>query len=323
LNSGTTYYYRAVAASVEGEVEGTIKSFSTDFPPPAATTVNATSITTTGATLRGTVNPNGFSTEAWFEYGTDNTLAIFTETAHQAKGSGTTDVSVNSAVTSLASYRTYYFRMVAGSATDPDVFTKGAIRSFPTGEYYVAVGDSITAGSQDDNLADGIGFEPILNNLLTAAKGYPHTVVNEGVSGDTSADGAALISTPGPNNPLSKNPSAKYVLVMYGTNDASIPAVSKATYKSNIQAIITAIKNAGKVPYLGKVPFTLDPLRSNAAIQEYNAAIDELRNFNGISVVAPDFYAWFLSHQSQLADGIHPNGTGYQSMANLWFNALP
>jgi len=67
----------------------------------------------------------------------------------------------------------------------------------------------------------------------------------------------------------------------------------------------------------------LDPLRSDAAIQDYNAAIDELRISNGISVVAPDFYAWFQSHQSQLADGIHPNGTGYQSMANLWFNALP
>ena len=47
-------------------------------------------------------------------------------------------------VTSLTSWRTWYFRTVARSTTDPDVFTKGAIHSFPTGEYYVAVGDSIT-----------------------------------------------------------------------------------------------------------------------------------------------------------------------------------
>ena len=114
LNSGTTYYYRAVAASVEGEVKGRIQSFSTDFPPPAATTGSATSITTTGATFNGNVNPNGFSAETWFEYGTDNTLATFApETAHQPKGSGTVDVSVNVAVASLTSYSTYYFRMVA------------------------------------------------------------------------------------------------------------------------------------------------------------------------------------------------------------------
>jgi lysophospholipase L1-like esterase len=320
LGVGTNYYFRVVASNVEGESQGTIHNFQTSVSPTVTTIEPATSITTSGAVLHGDVNPNGFATDAWFEYGTDPALSSPAATVHVPKGSGTTTLSFNASISGLNPWRTYYYRAAASNSGGTQ---KGVIRSFPTGEYYVAVGDSITAGSQDDNLADGIGFEPILNNLLTAAKGYPHTVVNEGVSGDTSADGAALISTPGPNNPLSKNPSAKYVLVLYGTNDAFIPAVSKVTYKSNMQAIITAIKNAGKVPYLGKVPFTLDPLRSDAAIQGYNAAIDELRNFNGIPVVAPDFYAWFLSHQSQLADGIHPNGTGYQSMANLWFNALP
>jgi len=320
LSVGAIYYFRVAARNAEGESQGTIHNFQTSVSPTVTTIDPATSITTSSAVLHGDVNPNGFSTDAWFEYGTDPALSSPAATAPGPKGSGTTTLSFNASISGLNPWRTYYYRAAASNSGGTQ---KGVIQSFPTGEYYVAVGDSITAGSQDDNLADGIGFEPILNNLLTASKGYPHTVVNEGVSGDTSADGAALISTPGPNNPLSKNPSAKYVLVLYGTNDAFIPAVSKATYKANIQAIITAIRNAGKVPYLGKVPFTLDPLRSDAAIQGYNAEIDELRNFNGISVVAPDLYAWFQSHQSQLADGIHPNGTGYQSMANLWFNVLP
>jgi lysophospholipase L1-like esterase len=90
-----------------------------------------------------------------------------------------------------------------------------------------------------------------------------------------------------------------------------------------MQRIITAVKNGGKTPYLAKVPWTSSASLSIAAIQNYNAAIDELRSSNGISVVAPDFYAWFQSHTSQLADGIHPNGVGYQSMANLWFGVLP
>ena len=331
LNTGVTYYYRLVASSVEGEVEGAIKSFSTAIPPPAATTGSASNITTSGATFNGTVNPNGYSTESWFEYGTDPSLASSTETSHQPKGSGTTDQPVTATpIAPLASWSTYYFRTVARSVADPTILTKGTIKSFPTGDYYVAVGDSITLGSGDDIISDGTGYEPILNNLLTARKGYPHTVVNAGISGDYSADGAAKISSI-----LGSNPSAKYFLILYGTNDALNPAVASGrglnfgnpgynqSYKDYMQRIISAILGQGKIPYLAKVPYTLDPLRSDAAIQEYNAAIDELRVSNGISVVAPDFYSWFQLNQIQLPDGIHPNGTGCQAMANMWSGVLP
>jgi lysophospholipase L1-like esterase len=325
LDTGVTYYFRLVAASVEGEVKGAIKSFSTAVPPPAATTGNATNITTTGATFNGIVNPNGFDTEAWFEYGLDNSLATFDVTAPQLLGSGTPDVAISAGVGSLVSYRTYYFRAVASSATDPGVFTKGAIHSFPTGEYYVAFGDSITLGSHDTIPGDGIGYEPVLDSLLTAQKGYTVQVVNAGASAETSADGVGRIG-----RVLSDNPSANYFLILYGTNDALVPIVSKANYKANMQAIISAIKNAGKIPYLAKVPY-VDPLNPNfpagfsfsdAAIQLYNQAIEELAAENGISVVPPDFYGWFQSNKDQLDDGLHPNGRGYQSMATLWFNEL-
>ena len=214
----------------------------------------------------------------------------------------------------MSLYQTYYYRV---AATNSGGTEKGAIRSFRTGVRYVAVGDSITVGSHDDIASDGIGYEPILGNLLL---NNPYTVANEGVSGDTSADGAALI-----DSTLSAYPSANYYLILYGTNDASV-SVSKATYKANMQTIIDRIKAAGKTPFLAKVPYRhigCPGIFSDASIQEYNPAIDELRISNGISVVPPDFYTWFQSHQSQLADGLHPNGTGYQSMATLWFNALP
>jgi lysophospholipase L1-like esterase len=331
LDTSATFYYRLVAASVEGEVEGAIKSFSTAFPPPAATTGSATNITTTGATFQGTVNPNGFSTDAWFEYGLDNSLATFEVTTPQFQGSGTSDNAVSAGVGPLIPFRTYYFRTVAGSTTDPDMVTKGEIRSFPTGEYYVALGDSITVGSHDTIPGDGIGYEPVLDTLLTDANGYPHTVVNAGASGETSADGVNRVAAV-----LSANPSANYLLILYGTNDAIVPAVPSGrglnpgnpgyngSYKDNMQRIITAIRNTGMIPYLAKVPFTTDvPFRSDSAIRDYNAAIDELRISNGISVVAPDFYAWFQSHQGEMDDGLHPNGTGYQSMAARWFEVLP
>ena len=198
---------------------------------------------------------------------------------------------------------------------------------------YVAVGDSITFGSQDDILADGIGYEPILGNLLTASKGSTVVVANEGVSGTTSADGVASISST-----LSKYPLAKYYLVQYGSNDAYTafgPAVPSGagklpgeagyagSYKDNMQRIISAIVGAGKKPYLAEVPYATYPGFSDSSIQEYNVVIDELVLTNDILVVPPAFYGYFQAHQGELADGLHPDGTGYQSMASEWFKVLP
>jgi len=342
LSPGTTYYFRVKGSSAEGESTGSILSFLT-LLLPSVSTQNVTSITlvnndTQGqATFHGSVNPNGSSADAWFEWGTDPSLVSFTETTHQPVGSGTLSQPITATATTLDPWSTYYFRAAASSVAGGPV--KGVIRSFPTGEYYVAVGDSITLGSGDNFPGDdtsldgrntGGGYEPVLNDLLTASLGYPHTVVNEGVSGDTSADGAIRISTT-----LSNHLEADYILVMYGTNDAFIPPLDSGlglvpgdpgyngSYKDNMQTIISAIVAAGKTPYLAKVPFTSDPLRSDASIQEYNMVIDELFFDNGIAVIPPDFYTYFQSNPGELAaDGIHPNGTGYQSMAQLWFTSL-
>jgi hypothetical protein len=70
------------------------------------------------------------------------------------------------------------------------------------GNYFVATGDGMTLGfgdtiPTDDNSADGRnmvgGFSPILADGLTAAKGYPVTVANEGISGASSVNGVATI----------------------------------------------------------------------------------------------------------------------------------
>ncbi|MBE0568290.1 MAG: hypothetical protein IH577_01255 [Deltaproteobacteria bacterium] len=286
----------------------------------------ATAVTGAGATVDGSVNPNGQETTAWFEWGTDPVLSTFSSTAGQSVGSGTTVQAVSAALSGLSPGTAYYFRAAASNAGGTQ---KGEIKSFSWGGDYVAVGDSITAGSFDDISTDGIGFEPILENLLTESKGIPVSVANEGISGVTSADGAASISSI-----LSKHPSAKYFLIMYGSNDAYIPAVSSGmglipgdpgydgSYKDSMQRIISAILAAGKTPYLAEVPYTSDPLRDRAMIFEYNAVNDELFLTNDISVTPPPFYSYFRAHKRELADGLHPNGTGYRSMADLWFNAL-
>lgn len=112
------------------------------------------------------------------------------------------------------------------------------------------------------------------------------------------------------------------------------------TFKANLQAILDAVRAAGKRPVLAKIPIALgdcaDPATCppypnphagarNLRIQQYNQVIDELvaNPANGVTTPPPDFYAHFAATAAtQYADNIHPNGLGYQAMARLWCQAL-
>ena len=70
LAAGQTYFYRAAASNSFGVTYGTEQRFSAGLPPPSATTLTPASLTTSAATLRGSVNPNNSFASAWFEWGT-------------------------------------------------------------------------------------------------------------------------------------------------------------------------------------------------------------------------------------------------------------
>jgi lysophospholipase L1-like esterase len=289
--------------------------------PPAVYTRPATAILTDRAVLNGTLNPNGSAADAWFEYGTDPELATWTATPRQAKQPVSTPLSFRAPVHGFSPFTTYYYRAVARNRFGTQ---RSDIRAFPTGEYYVAVGDSITRAG------GGRGYEPTLSDLLRNSRKYPITIANWGVDGATSAAGAKFISFT-----LSAEPRAKYFLIMYGTNDASLPGPVPSgkgkrtgdqgysgSYKDNLQRIISAIRSAGKIPCLAKVPYATSSSIDISSIREYNEVIDELVAANGIAVPPPDFYAYFQEHPDEIPDGVHPNRTGYEAMANQWFTAL-
>ncbi len=96
---------------------------------PTVATDPATSVTTTGGVLNGSVNPNGLATNGWFEWGTDPGLLTFSVTPSQSVGSGTTSQAVAATLSGLASGTTYYFRVAASNSAGP---SKGSIASFST-----------------------------------------------------------------------------------------------------------------------------------------------------------------------------------------------
>lgn len=203
------------------------------------------------------------------------------------------------------------------------------------GEVLGTAGDSITAGVGDNDPSDGTsqdgrntntesGFSPILNDLLTAERNYPHNIYNDGIQGETSA--GILIRMPGF---LKKRQKATKFLLLVGTNDADsglVPSgagqnpATPGTYKDNLSKIIDLVRNSapGRDLYLAKVPYSLST-ENNPAIQGYNQAINELVNEKGIPVVPPPLYTHFENNQSELADNVsHPNGEGFKSIGILW-----
>lgn len=82
---------------------------------PVATTVAATDVTTTGATLNGTVNPNGLATSAAFEWGP--TTSYGQTTAVQTMGSGTAVLPLSASLSGLVSCAIYHFRVTATSGS--------------------------------------------------------------------------------------------------------------------------------------------------------------------------------------------------------------
>jgi hypothetical protein len=95
------------------------------------TTLDPTVVTSSGATLNGTVNPQGTPGSAYFQWGTSSTL---TTSSNSGGGPVTVNMSAQPFAyppSSLTSGTTYYFRMVF-VATSTGTNSYGAIRSFKT-----------------------------------------------------------------------------------------------------------------------------------------------------------------------------------------------
>jgi hypothetical protein len=126
LTAGTTYHYRVVATNSSGTAQGADGIF-TSAAGPVAVTGSAASVTTTTATLNGTVDPNGRATTWHFEYGTSTGYG--SKTAEKSAGSGTSTTGVSAPVSGLTRGRLYHYRLVATSDAGT---SRGADQTFST-----------------------------------------------------------------------------------------------------------------------------------------------------------------------------------------------
>ena len=96
---------------------------------PRATTDAATNVTASGATLHGSVNPLGFATTYYFDWGTTTAYGNRIPATALSAGSGADAQPVAQDLTGLAPGTTVHYRLVAENSFGP---AAGADRSFTT-----------------------------------------------------------------------------------------------------------------------------------------------------------------------------------------------
>lgn len=167
----------------------------------------------------------------------------------------------------------------------------------PTGEW-LAFGDSITAGAFASPSA------------WARSLGAGVTVRAVGMPGATAAEAVSRL-TPA----LADHPSARFVALGFGTNDA-YRGNTPGAFKTMMAAMVDRARADGRTPVIAMIPYGTDPKLGD--VPAFNAAIAELRTEAGLPA-GPDLYAHFRAHPEELAaDGIHMTETGHQSIQRLW-----
>lgn len=187
------------------------------------------------------------------------------------------------------------------------VFWVGGAQAAP--KVLLAYGDSLTAGY---GLAEGDGLVPQLQAWLRA-QGQDVTVVNGGVSGDTTAGGKARLD-------WMLTPDVGAVMVILGGNDM-LRGIAPADTRANLSEILHKLRDRG-------LPVLLVPMQAPGNFgADYKAAFDaiypDLAAETG-AMIGPPFFAPLLSGGSDPAamgavmqdDGIHPNAAGVKIIVN-------
>lgn len=159
------------------------------------------------------------------------------------------------------------------------------------GENVICFGDSLTEGV---GAGKGEDYPSVL------ARQLPYPVINEGRRGDTSADGLSRLD----HDVLGRSP--RLVIVLFGGNDFLRQVPLRETRK-NLEEIVQRIQERGAM-------VVLVGMRLGVFTDEYGPVYKEIAKKHGAFFI-PEILKGILSDPRLKSDSIHPNGAGYQLVA--------
>jgi parallel beta-helix repeat protein len=186
-----------------GDAKGTFTVTTSKCTPPSgsqgsaqqATTSAATGVTSSAATLNGSVNLEGQSTTSRFQYGTTTSYGNIAPASRGPAGSGTSTVNESASLSGLQPGTTYHYRLTATNASGT---TNGSDQTFTTaaprggGVTYDATGPGSSGATVVDQAALSwkhtiSGTSPAL--LVGAAVG---AAPDSGLTASATYDGQAM-----------------------------------------------------------------------------------------------------------------------------------
>ena len=228
LKPNTTYHYRVVATNATDITNGGDQTFTTSVTAPTAATDAASDISSTAATLNGTVNANNASTTVTFEYGITTGYGS-TVTASQSPITGTSNTSVSGSLSGLKPNMTYHYRVVATNATG---ITNGGDQTFTTS----AIAPTVTT-----DVANGISSTALALSGIVNANNTSTTVTFE--YGTTTGYGSTVAAAPNPVTGTSNisvtgslwglKPNTTYHYRVVGTNAVGITNGGDQTFTTS------------------------------------------------------------------------------------------
>ncbi|WP_155891862.1 NHL repeat-containing protein [Conexibacter woesei] len=179
LRPHSTYRVRIVATDAQTTITSLTSSVRTADALPDVSTGSATAVTTSTATLGGTVNALGLQTTYYFEYGTTAAYGSRVPAASGGAAGNSYDARfVTRGVSGLAAGQTYHYRLVATSSVGTSY---GADETFVT-----------------DGAAAGVARNYEMVSPPSGKNGIPVDITFLGVQART--DGNAVVYTPAKAN---------------------------------------------------------------------------------------------------------------------------
>ncbi|WP_026302623.1 arylesterase [Psychroflexus tropicus] len=169
-------------------------------------------------------------------------------------------------------------------------------------------GDSITAGYGLEDTKDAY---PNLLQQKIDSLGLNYTVINSGLSGETTAGGKSRIS-------WVLNQEVDIFLLELGANDG-LRGVAISETRSNLQSIIDKVQTKSPSTQIILAGMQLPPNMGQDYTSDFKQVFSELASKNNI-----EFIPFILKDVGGIEelnqnDGIHPNVEGHQIVAeNVW-----